>query len=133
MNKVTLHGRIAQDPYVTTTQSGQTVARVTIAVDRYTKAGEERKADFIPCTAWGNTAQFLAKYFQKGKEILAEGRIQTGSYTNQDGKKVYTFDVIAENVEFVESKSASASATPANADGFVNIPDGVEDPGLPFN
>lgn len=101
-----MKGRIAKEPEVKTTVSGQTFARLTIAVDRYTKAGEERKADFINCTAWGNTAQFLAKYFTKGKEILAEGRIQTGSYTNQDGKKVYTTDVVLDRVEFCGSSGA---------------------------
>jgi len=104
MNCVILKGRIAKEPEVKTTVSGQTFTRLTIAVDRYAKAGEERKADFISCTAWGNTAQFLAKYFTKGKEILAEGRIQTGSYTNQDGKKVYTTDVVLDRVEFCGSK-----------------------------
>ena len=104
MNRVTLHGRVCKDPDVKTLQTGQTVARLTIAVDRYTKAVEERKADFINCVAWGNTAQFLAKYFQKGKEILAEGRIQTGRYTNQDGKKIYTTDVVLDRVEFCGSK-----------------------------
>ena len=103
MNRVLIHGRCAKDPDVKTTQSGQTFTRLTIAVDRYTKAGEERKADFINCTAWGNTAQFLAKYFTKGKEILAEGRIQTGSYTAQDGKKIYTTDVVLDRVEFCGS------------------------------
>ena len=107
MNRVILKGRIAKEPEVKTTVSGQTFARLTIAVDRYAKAGEERKADFIPCTAWGNTAQFLAKYFQKGKEILCEGRIQTGSYTNQAGKKVYTTDVVLDRVEFCGSKTQS--------------------------
>lgn len=103
-----LHGRVAKDPDVKTTQSGQTFTRLTIAVDRYAKAGEERKADFINCTAWGNTAQFLAKYFTKGKEILAEGRIQTGSYTNQDGKKIYTTDVVLDRVEFCGSANKPA-------------------------
>ena len=87
MNKVLLHGRIAKDISANTTQSGQTIARLTVAVDRYAKAGEERKADFISCVAFGKTAEFLAKYFGKGKEILAEGRIQTGSYTDKDGNK----------------------------------------------
>ena len=115
MNKVLLHGRVAKDPDVKTTQSGQTFTRITIAVDRYTKAGEERKADFINCTAWGNTAQFLAKYFTKGKEILCEGRIQTGSYTDKDGKKVYTTDVVLDRVEFCGSsgaKNAQVDAEP---------------------
>ena len=105
MNRVTLHGRIAKDPDVKTLQTGQTVARLTIAVDRYAKAGEERKADFINCVAWGNTAQFLAKYFNKGKEILCEGRIQTGSYTDSEGKKRYTTDVVLDRVEFCGSKT----------------------------
>ena len=125
MNRVILKGRVAKDPDVKTTQSGQTFARLTIAVDRYTKAGEERKADFINCTAWGNTAQFLAKYFQKGKEILAEGRIQTGSYTNQDGRKIYTTDVILDRVEFC----GSAGAKKEQAD---NEPFTVTDEMIPF-
>ena len=113
MNRVVLKGRVAKDPDVKTTQSGQTFTRLTIAVDRYAKAGEERKADFISCTAWGNTAQFLAKYFQKGKEILCEGRIQTGSYTDKDGKKVYTTDIVLDRVEFCGSKTqADTDAEP---------------------
>ena len=106
MNRVILKGRVAKDPDVKTTQSGQTFTRLTIAVDRYTKSGEERKTDFINCTAWGQTAQFLAKYFTKGKEILAEGRIQTGSYKGQDGKTVYTTDVVLDRVEFCGSAGA---------------------------
>jgi single-strand DNA-binding protein len=113
MNKVYLHGKCAKDPDVKTTQSGQTFTRLTIAVDRYTKSGEERKADFINCTAWGNTAQFLAKYFTKGKEILCEGRIQTGSYTNQDGKKIYTTDVVLDRVEFCGAVAKNATTTDA--------------------
>ena len=113
MNKVTLHGRVCKEPDVKTLQTGQTVARLTIAVDRYTKAGEERKADFIGCVAWGNTAQFLAKYFPKGKEILAEGRIQTGSYVDKDGGKRYTTDVVLDRVEFCGSKTqADTDAEP---------------------
>ena len=118
MNRVVLKGRVAKDPDVKTTQSGQTFTRLTIAVDRYTKAGEERKADFINCTAWGNTAQFLAKYFTKGKEILAEGRIQTGSYKGQDGKTVYTTDVILDRVEFC----GSAGAKKEQADNDEEVP-----------
>jgi len=113
LNRVVLKGRVAKDPDVKTTQSGQTFTRLTIAVDRYAKAGEERKADFIPCTAWGNTAQFLAKYFTKGKEILTEGRIQTGSYTDAEGKKRYTTDVVLDRVEFCGSKTqADTDAEP---------------------
>lgn len=130
MNNVSLVGRLTRDPEIKTTNSGSTYARFSIAVDR---RGKDAGTDFINIVAFGKTSEFIERYFRKGQRIGINGRIQTGSYEGKDGKKVYTFDVIAENVEFVESKSASASATPANADGFVNIPDGVEDPGLPFN
>ena len=109
MNFVVIHGRVSRDPEIRTTQSGTQFARLSIAVDRYTKAGEERKADFIPCTAWGKTAEFLGKYFTKGKEILAEGRIQTGSYTDDEGKKRYTTDVVLDRVEFCGSKGGAKS------------------------
>ena len=115
MNHVTLHGRISRDPEIKTTQSGTQFARLSIAVDRITKAGEERKADFIPCLAWGKTAEFIGKYFTKGQEILAEGRIQTGSY-EKDGKKVYTTDVVIDRVEFCGSKNGG------KADGQEEIP-----------
>ena len=130
MNSVSLVGRLTRDPEIKTTNSGSTYARFSIAVDR---RGKDAGTDFINIVAFGKTSEFIERYFRKGQRIGINGRIQTGSYEGKDGKKVYTFDVIAENVEFVESKSASSSATPANADGFVNIPDGVEDPGLPFN
>lgn len=130
MNNVSLVGRLTRDPEIKTTNSGSSYARFSIAVDR---RGKDAGTDFINIVAFGKTSEFIERYFRKGQRIGINGRIQTGSYEGKDGKKVYTFDVIAENVEFVESKSASASATPANADGFVNIPDGVDDPGLPFN
>lgn len=130
MNNVSLVGRLTRDPEIKTTNSGSSYARFSIAVDR---RGKDAGTDFINIVAFGKTSEFIERYFRKGQRIGINGRIQTGSYEGKDGKKVYTFDVIAENVEFVESKSASSSATPANADGFVNIPDGVEDPGLPFN
>ena len=130
MNNVSLVGRLTRDPEIKATNSGSSYARFSIAVDR---RGKDAGTAFINIVAFGKTSAFIERYFRKGQRIGINGRIQTGSYEGKDGKKVYTFDVIAENVEFVESKSASASATPANADGFVNIPDGVEDPGLPFN
>ena len=130
MNNVSLVGRLTRDPEIKATNSGSSYARFSIAVDR---RGKDAGTDFVNIVAFGKTSEFIERYFCKGQRIGINGRIQTGSYEGKDGKKVYTFDVIAENVEFVESKSASASATPANADGFVNIPDGVEDPGLPFN
>lgn len=132
MNNVSLVGRLTRDPEIKVSASGSSYARFAIAVDRRKK---DDGADFINIIAFGKTSEFIEKYFRKGNRIGINGRIQTGSYDGKDGKKVYTFDVIADNVEFVESKSASgnASATPANADGFVNIPDGVMDDGLPFN
>ena len=130
MNNVSLVGRLTRDPEIKTTNSGSSYARFSIAVDR---RGKDAGTDLINIVAFGKTSEFIERYFRKGQRIGINGRIQTGSFEGKDGKKVYTFDVIADNVEFVESKSASASATPANADGFVNIPDGVEDPGLPFN
>ena len=132
MNNVSLVGRLTRDPEIKISASGSSYARFAIAVDRRKK---DDGADFINIIAFGKTSEFIEKYFRKGQRIGIAGRIQTGSYDGKDGKKVYTFDVIADNVEFVESKSASgpASATPANADGFVNVPDDLEDDGLPFN
>ena len=130
MNNVSLVGRLTRDPEIKTTNSGSSYARFSIAVDR---RGKDAGTDFINIVAFGKTSEFIERYFRKGQRIGINGRIQTGSYEGKDGKKVYTFDVIAENVEFVESKSASASATPANAAGFVNVPDDLEDDGLPFN
>ena len=132
MNSVCLVGRLTRDPEIKVSASGSSYARFAIAVDRRKK---DDGADFINIIAFGKTSEFIEKYFRKGQRIGIAGRIQTGSYDGKDGKKVYTFDVIADNVEFVESKSASgpASATPANADGFVNVPDDVMDDGLPFN
>lgn len=142
MNNVILTGRFTRDPEVRYSQGEQpsAIARFTLAVDRRGKQGE---ADFISCVAFGKTAEFIEKYFKKGSKINLQGRIQTGSYTNKDGNKVYTTDVIAEQVEFGESKG-SGSAAPANNttgnkasepaadDGFTSIPDGIEDE-LPFN
>ena len=130
LNHITIMGRLTRDPELRSTPQGISTCAFSIAVDR---RGKDAGTDFINIVAFGKTSEFIERYFRKGQRIGINGRIQTGSYEGKDGKKVYTFDVIAENVEFVESKSASASATPANADGFVNIPDGVEDPGLPFN
>ena len=125
------------------------IARYTLAVDRRFKRDGEATADFISCVAFGRAAEFAERYFRQGIRIVVSGRIQTGSYTNRDGNKVYTTDVVVEEQEFAESKSAAASNggdssyaayTPsrpepsaAAGDGFMNIPDGVEDEGLPFN
>ena len=142
MNSVQLVGRLTRDPDVRYTDGGTTVARFTLAVDRRFKKDGGDEADFISCVAFGKTAEFLEKWFRKGQRLGLTGRIQTGSYVNQEGTKIYTTDVVTENVEFVESKGASAEdggsqqrPTPVSylGDGFMNIPDGVEDDGLPFN
>ena len=151
MNKVILIGRLTRDPDVRYSQGENSlaVARFTIAVDRRVKRDSgEQTADFISCVAFGRTAEFFEKYFKQGSKVAVEGRIQTGSYTNREGQKVYTTDVVVENAEFVESKSAAAGqqapsqpqpqqpaySAPAPAgDGFMNIADGLEDEGLPFN
>lgn len=137
MNKVVLMGRITRD--IDVRQAGETsVARFTVAVDRQVRKDANNgqpTADFIGCVAFGKTAEFVSKYFSKGMKIALDGRIQTGSY-EKNGQKVYTTDIIAEHVEFCESKNGggnSGQATTQQNEGFMNIPDGVEDEGLPFN
>ena len=165
MNKVILMGRLTRDPDIRYSQNDSqvSVARFTIAVDRRFKRDSEQTADFISCVAFGRTAEFFRDYMKQGTKVCVEGRIQTGSYTRQDGQKVYTTDVVVENAEFAESKAASggnnyqqpqggyqqaAPARPQSApqfqpqqaqpmeaagEGFMNITDGLEDEGLPFN
>ena len=146
MNKVILMGRLTRDPEVRYSQGEQStaVARYTVAVDRrFRRDGDAQTADFIGCVAFGRQAEFAEKYLRKGIKIALTGRIQTGSYTNRDGIKVYTTDVVVEEQEFAESKAASSEHTefqpadrpsPSNAvsDGFMNIPDGIDEE-LPFN
>ena len=140
-------GRLTRDPDIRYSQgeNAMAIARYTLAVDRRTRrdANSEQTADFISCVAFGKIAEFAERYLHQGTKLVVEGRIQTGSYTNKDGQKVYTTDVIVENCEFAESKNSaseggsyvSSRPEPVNAagDGFMNIPDGVEDEGLPFN
>ena len=151
MNKVVLMGRLTADPDVRYSNNGDNqlcIARYTLAVDRRFKRDGEPTADFIRCVVFGRAGEFAEKYFHKGIKIAVDGRIQTGSYQNKDGQTVYTTDVIVENQEFAESKAASeqnASAPVPQAkpseeeptadagDGFMNIPDSVDDSGLPFN
>ena len=152
MNKVILMGRLTRDPEIrySTGENGTAIARYTLAVDRRFRRDGEATADFISCTVFGRGAEFAEKYLRQGIKIAVTGRIQTGSYTNRDGQKVYTTDVIVEEQEFAESKAASAQnsgefarpdqapRTPAPApasasvDGFMNIPDGIDEE-LPFN
>ena len=139
MNKVALIGRLTKDPDVKYTQwsDPKAVARYTLAVDRRQKdANGNRQADFISCVAFGKGGEFAEKYLHKGMKIGVVGRIQTGSYTKQDGTKVYTTDVVVEEQEFCESKAANdvAQNTPQQGaiDGFMSIPDGIGEE-LPFN
>ena len=130
MNRVILCGRLTKEPELRYTQ-GETstaVARYTLAVDR---RGKEKQADFIQCVAFGKAGEFAQKYFTKGQRVLVSGRIQTGSYTNKEGQKVYTTDVIVDDQEFADSKSAGASSAGANPEGFMDIPEGSDDE-IPF-
>lgn len=129
MNNVVLMGRLTKDPDVRRTNDGTAIGRFTLAVDRMKKD----EADFIGCVSFGKTAEFVEKYLKKGTKICGSGRIQTGSYTNKDGQKVYTTDVILERVEFAESKASAQPEAKPDGDGFMNIPDDVDDAGLPFN
>ena len=142
MNKVILIGRFVRDPEVRYTSNDKCCSTFNIAVDRKYKQEGQPEADFPRVIAWGKTAEFIEKYFRQGMKIVIEGRIQTGKYTNKEGQTVYTTDVVAESVEFAESKSASSnsnSSKPAESkpkideDGWMNIPDDVDDEGLPFN
>lgn len=148
MNKVILMGRLTRDPDVRYSTSdgasSASVARYTLAVDRRYKKENEPTADFINCVAFGKVAEFAERYLHQGTKIVIDGRIQTGSYTNKDGNKVYTTDVVVENSEFAESKATAQqngvntdTAKPArpsstDADGFMSIPDNLGDEGLPF-
>lgn len=144
MNKVILMGRLTRDPEVrySAGENATAVARYTLAVDRrFCREGSDQTADFIGCVAFGRSAEFAEKYFRQGLKVVVTGRIQTGSYTNRDGNKVYTTDVVVEDQEFAESKNtrqqesdaADRDAPPPSAedDNFMNIPDGV-DAELPF-
>lgn len=117
LNKVILMGRLTKDPEIRyTSENNVPVARFTLAISRnFAKKGEERQADFINCVAWNKTAEFINNYFAKGKMMVVSGRIQTGSYDGQDGKKIYTTDVVAEEVSFGDSKSDDSNKSNNNA------------------
>lgn len=142
MNKVILMGRLTRDPEVRYSGDSEpmAIARYSLAVDRRRRSdsNSDQTADFIQVVAFGKNGEFAEKYLHKGIKILLEGRIQTGSYTNKDGVKVYTTDVVAENQEFAESKNCNSGnagmsgGASESGDGFMNIPDGIDDE-LPFN
>lgn len=136
MNKTVLMGRLTADPQVRYSQgdNATAVARYTLAVNRKFKKDGEPTADFIPCVVFGKSAEFTEKYFRKGMQVAISGRIQTGSYTNKDGNKIYTTDVVVEEQEFAESKASqqnSGDSAPVSSDGFTSIPDGIDEE-LPF-
>ena len=153
MNVVVLMGRLTRDPEVRYSQgaNAMAIARYTLAVDRRFRRESEQNADFISCVAFGKSAEFAEKYFKQGMRITVNGRIQTGSYTNREGNKVYTTEVVVENQEFAESKNASAgtapqfgnnnyqqqsfapqTAKPADDSDFMTLPEGIDED-LPFN
>lgn len=138
MNKWIGIGRLVAEPEIRYSQGENAIciARYRLAIDRRFGRTEEQTADFISCVALGRNAEFAEKYLHKGTKIAVVGRIQTGSYTNKDGVKVYTTDIIVEEQEFAESKaSGTGQAAPqpsVNGDGFMNIPDGIDEE-LPFN
>ena len=149
MNKVIIMGRLTRDPEIRYSQGERSmaIARYTLAVDRRGRRSRSdnsaQTADFISCVAFDRAGEFAEKYFHQGLKVVVTGRIQTGSYTNKDGQKVFTTEVIVEEQEFAESKKtgngtenqgiSSPVTTSSVGDGFMNIPDGVEDEGLPFN
>lgn len=142
MNKVIESGRLTKDAEITYIQgNSMAVARFTLAVDRRFKQEGQPTADYIRCIAFGKTAEFFERFGRKGTKFFIEGRIQTGSYTNKDGQKVYTTDVVIENVEFGESRAnqqnnsngiIGRNSPSADSDSFMSIPDGIDEE-LPFN
>ena len=148
MNKVVLMGRLTRDPEVrySSGENALAIARYTLAVDRRFHKDNEASADFIGCVAFGKGGEFAEKYLKQGIKIVVTGRIQTGSYTNREGQKVYTTEIVVEDQEFAESKAASQNNSqtsagsrqqppppmPTDKDGFMQIPDGIDEE-LPFN
>ena len=143
MNKVILMGRLTRDPEVRYTDGGVSIAKFSLAVDRRFKRDNGPTADFFNCTSFGKQAEFVEKYLHRGTKILLSGRIENNNYTNKDGEKVYSTQIVTEELEFAESKAAAdrsaqeyhePTGTSASkvGDGFMNIPDGLDDEELPF-
>ena len=133
MNKVIEMGRLTRDPEISSSNSGTTFARFSIAVDRRFKREGEPDADFFNCTAFGKTAEFVEKYLQKGTKVLVTGRLQNNNYTNKDGQKVYDVRIMVEEIEFAESKKDNSQSTQdTQGTDFLNVPDGLVEE-LPFS
>lgn len=133
MNKVIEMGRLTRDPEISSSNSGTTFARFSIAVDRRFKKEGEPDADFFNCTAFGKTAEFIEKYLQKGTKVLVTGRLQNNNYTNKDGQKVYDVRIMVEEMEFAESKKDNSQSTQdTQGTDFLNVPEGLVEE-LPFS
>lgn len=140
MNKVILMGRLCADPEVRQNEVDTAIAKYRLAVDRRYKRDEDQNVDYIRCVAFGKNAEFAEKYLHRGIKIAISGRIQTGSYTNKDGQKIYTTDIIVEEHYFCERKGtvdntageAASPYGPVDENGFMNVPDGIDEE-LPFN
>jgi len=140
MNKVIMMGRLTRDPEVSSSTSGTTFARYSIAVDRKFKREGEPDADFFNCTSFGKQAEFVEKYLKKGTKVVVTGRLQNNNYTNKDGQKVYDVRIMVEEVEFAESKNAaggsydggSSQGSSNGGNDFLNVPDGMIEEELPF-
>lgn len=133
MNKIVLLGRLTRDPEVRYSQgeNSMAIARFSLAVNRRYKREGEPDADFFNCTAFGKQAEFVEKYLKQGIKILVAGRLENNNYTNKEGQKVYSVQVMVEEIEFAESKSNSATEPEQSSNGFMNIPDGLQEE-LPF-
>lgn len=135
MNKVMLIGRLTRDVEMNYSANNTAVARYTLAINRPYKREGEQEADFLRCVAFGKTAELAERYLAKGVRVAIDGRIQTGSYTNRDGQKVYTTDIIVERQEFLEKRAENSQTAPDtqyDSDSFMDIPDGIDEE-LPFN
>lgn len=132
LNKVIMMGRLTRDPEVSSSTSGTTFARYSIAVDRKIKTEGQPEADFFTCTSFGKQAEFVEKYLKKGTKILITGRLQNDSYTNKDGQKVTATKIITEGVEFAEPKRVGQTEQRTENNDFLSIPDGMADE-LPFS
>lgn len=138
MNKIILIGRLTRDVEMRygTNNNNTAIARYTLAVNRPYRQDGGPEADFLPCVAFGKTAEFAEKYLAKGMRVAVEGRIQTGSYTNREGQKVYTTEVVVERQEFLEKRAGDGPAAPdaagSGGEGYMDIPDGIDEE-LPFN
>ena len=132
MNKVIEIGRLTRDPEITTSTSGTTFARFSIAVDRRFKKEGEPEADFFNCTAFGKTAEFIEKWIKKGTKVAIVGRLQNNNYTNKEGQKVYDVRIMVEEIEFAESKKDGQQKSENQGGDFLNVPDGLVEE-LPFS